>query len=103
MTQFYNIRVPAGAERVPLVFERPVRKITTNSSAISYLLLKFTDGTYSKPFTFPSNAVVNLDFQSANNGGGVQAVYLAPISDKDYYFSVSVIEYGTGGNIDWYK
>ena len=44
-----------------------------------------------------------LDFQSANNGGGVSEIYVTPATSSVGFMSVSIIEYGTGGNIDWYK
>lgn len=104
MTQFYNIKVPAGkAEPSAIVFSRPVRKISVNSTGFAHLTLKFSDGTHSPIWLLAANETTLIDFQSANNGGGVPAIYFNSDANKDYYVAVSVVEYGTGGNIDWYK
>lgn len=41
-------------------------------------------------------------FQSANNGGGVKTIYVAG-DNVVTNVRFSIVEYGTGGNIDWYK
>lgn len=64
--------------------------------------LKFSNGTFSDEFCFPANRELPLDFQSANNGGGVSELYFKPASSL-YNVYVTVSEYGTGGDIDWYK
>lgn len=64
--------------------------------------LKFSNGTFSEELRFPANNAIPFDFQSANNGGGVSELYFTPASSL-YYVYVTVSEYGTGGDIDWYK
>ena len=90
--------MPGGAEKSVMTFAKPVRKcIISASGGIARVALKFSDA-----FNIPTNMIVSLDFQSVNNGGGVNGLYFIQ-SDNVYYVSVSVSEYGTGGNIDWYK
>lgn len=101
MKQFY--RVDIHADERALVFEKPVRKLSITVSHDATIRLHFTDGSRSDEHTVYARTPVYLDFQSANNGGGVSEIYLKAATPSGGFMSVSIIEYGTGGNIDWYK
>ncbi len=86
-----------------LRFVQPVRKMSVTSDlGPAYLRLVYSDASVSSTFYVPPRVQVFLDFQSANNGGGVNAISVA---DAGVATNVrfSIIEYGTGGDIDWYK
>lgn len=103
MKQFYEFVIPPGGDaRIRMSFVRPVRKCTIWATSQARMALKFSDGTFSEELRFQANHEIPLDFQSANNGGGVSELYFMPASSL-YYVYVTVSEYGTGGDIDWYK
>ena len=55
-------------------------------------------------FYLPSNTPVYLDFQSANSGKSVTSLEFKSFStelNSDIY--VSVVEYGSDGDNDWFK
>lgn len=83
-------------------FVKPVRKILVECDTLIGLAIPFSDGSFSDEFLCFPNQLVYLDFQSANNGGGVSSISLIPESTGGIA-RLSVIEYGTGGNNDWYK
>lgn len=103
MKQFYSISTTGTSlEFTPLEFDQPVRKTCVTSDKAGYIRFKYSDGTYSSFFYLPASRPLYLDFQSANNGGGVKTIYVAgDAAVTNVRFSI--IEYGTGGNIDWYK
>lgn len=101
MKQFYRIEL--SSEEKAIVFEKPVRKLSISASFDTSIRLHFTDGSKSESHTLYSRHPLYLDFQSANNGGGVSAIYVTEATTSGGFVSVSIIEYGTGGNIDWYK
>lgn len=86
-----------------LVFEKPVRKLSITVSHDVTIELHFTDGSKSDSYTLYARTPVYMDLQTANNGGGVSEIYVTPATASGGFVSVSIIEYGTGGNIDWYK
>lgn len=103
MTQFYVAHTTAtDLEFTPLEFEHPVRKTCVVADKSAYIRFKYSNGDLSNFFYLPANQAVYLDFQSANNGGGVKTIYVAG-SGVVTNVRFSIIEYGTGGNIDWYK
>lgn len=104
MRQFYSVTTTGTlGEFSTLEFVQPVRKMCLIAeNAAGYLRFVYSDGSDSGVFFLPARQVVYLDFQSANNGGGVRTVSLADAGVQTQ-IRVSVIEYGTGGNIDWYK
>lgn len=101
MKQFYRMQI--SSEEKAMVFEKPVRKLSISASFDTTIKLHFTDGSVSEAHTLYSRNPLYLDFQTANNGGGVSAIYLTEATKSGGFASVSIIEYGTGGNIDWYK
>ena len=103
MKQFYNVRAPAGqSTATPLKFEKPVRKIYVTATTNTNIFLQFSNGAASAYFPIYAGQYAIIDFQGANNGGGVTDIYVAS-GQNECYVAVSVIEYGTGGNIDWYR
>lgn len=102
MRQFYRRTMQAEEER-EIVFEKPVRKLSITVSHDAVIRLHFTDGSMSNEYSVYSRTTQYLDFQTANNGGGVSEIYVKATTTVGGYMSVSIIEYGTGGNIDWYK
>ena len=101
MKQFYYVRTTPGQLR-DIVFEKPVRKICLMTTADCTVCIKFPDGSVSKNFLLVAKTPLYLDFQSRNNGGGVKTLsFLSASEAGDMY--ISVCEYGTGGDIDWYK
>ena len=91
------------AKDCAIVFEKPVRKLSITVSHDVTIKLHFTDGSTSDEHTIYARTPLYLDFQTANNGGGVSEIYVTPATSSGGFMSVSIIEYGTGGNIDWYK
>lgn len=101
MRQFYRIKVTS--EEQAIVFEKPVRKLSISASFDTTIKLHFTDGSVSEAHTLYARFPLYLDFQTANNGGGVSAIYVTEATTSGGFASVCIIEYGTGGDIDWYK
>ena len=101
MRQFYRIQV-LNEEQV-ITFVQPVRKLSIAASFDIIIQLHFTDGSVSEEHTLYARTPLYLDFQSANNGGGVSEIYVKAATASVGFVSVSIIEYGTGGDIDWYK
>ena len=101
MKQFYSVQLTS--EEKAIVFEKPVRKLSISASFDATIKLHFTDGSVSEAHTLYARNPLYLDFQTANNGGGVSEIYLTEATKSGGVASVSIIEYGTGGNIDWYK
>lgn len=91
------------AKEGALVFEKPVRKLSITVSHDATIRLHFTDGKTSDEHTLYARTPIYMDFQTANNGGGVSEIYVTQATASGGFMSVSIIEYGTGGNIDWYK
>lgn len=103
MQQFYTaVTTATNLEFAPLEFKQSVRKMCVIADRTAYIKFKYSDGVSSDFFYLPSSHVVYLDFQSANNGGGVRTIYAAG-GGSVTNVRFSIIEYGTGGNIDWYK
>lgn len=104
MRQFYTLTTKGDAGKYEkLEFVKPVRKMSVISDvAPAYLRLLFSDASASSTCFVPVGEPLYLDFQSANNGGGVKEIYVADNGSKTNA-RFSIIEYGTGGNIDWYK
>lgn len=101
MKQFYYVHTQNGQAR-DIVFEKPVRKICLTSTTDCNVGIKFPDGSVSKNFLVLAKTPLYLDFQSRNNGGGLKTLtFLSTEASGDVY--ISVCEYGTGGDIDWYK
>lgn len=101
MRQFYRIQLKS--EEQVITFVQPVRKLIISTSFDATLRLHFTGGGASEAHTVYARTPLYLDFQSANNGGGVSKIYLQAATTSGGFASISIIEYGTGGNIDWYK
>lgn len=97
MRQFYKELI-GGSTGTTVQFVKPVRKILVECDTLIGLAIPFSD-----EFLCVPKQPVYLDFQSANNGGGVSSISLIPEADGGGIARLSVIEYGTGGNNDWYK
>lgn len=103
MKQFYSALTTGTAfEFKPLEFDQSVLKMCVVADKAAYIKFIYSDGTISDIFYLPANRPLYLDFQSANNGGGVKTIYVAG-DNVVTYVRFSIVEYGTGGNIDWYK
>ena len=78
MKQFYTAQTTTTElEFTPLEFEYPVRKTCVVADKTAYIRFKYSDESFSDFFYLPANQALYLDFQSANNGGGVKTIYVA--------------------------
>lgn len=82
-------------------FEHPVRKINIVTTVDYMMFIDFKDS-QSLGYLIPGRVPLYFDFQSANNGGGIKSLQFRSYGKEGTVY-VSVIEYGTGGNNDWYK
>ena len=103
MKQFYRIEAPAGSTQV-LQFDAPARKLLLVASRGSYISLPYSNNMYSDRFFIPPNVPVTVDFQSANGGKGCTSLGVESISaETPANLYLSIIEYGSDGDNDWYK
>lgn len=101
--QFYKETAPSDSINV-IQFDAPVRKMLVTSSRAIFVLIPFANNIYSAPFYIPANNVVNIDLQSANAGKGCVSIGLkstAPDLSASVY--LSIVEYGSDGDNEWYK
>lgn len=109
MQQFYVAKIPEDASKSSRVnFVQPVRKMLVEADSEARIWLLFDTETTatsrsSPEFRIYAKTPVYLDFQSANNGGGVSSIMIGGLGDTSAFLRISVIEYGTGGNNEWYK
>lgn len=98
MKQFYYASVTNVYRS--MTFVQPVRKVMIIASRA--LVLRIVgSGT---PFYVPSNQIVYFDFQSRNTGKGVTSLEFKGFSaDTSVDVYVSVSEYGSDGDNDWFK
>lgn len=104
MRQFYMTTIPAhSTSSIRTTFVQPVRKIVITATALMFIQIDFSGGVTQR-FIVPANVPVYLDFQSANNGGGIPYMFANVITDKENpcLITSSVVEYGTGGDVTWY-
>lgn len=102
MKQFYYVQTTGVKDNIVKVdFVRPVRKICIVSSGKIPIRLSFASGRIDSFFLYKETPVY-LDFQSANNGSGIPFLEILDIGFAET-ICISVSEYGTGGNIEWYK
>lgn len=104
MRQFYTTTIPPhSTTSIRTTFEKPVRKLVIVATASMYIQIDFAGG-LSQRFFIPANVPVYLDFQSANNGGGIPYLFANVTADNENSCLVtsSVTEYGTGGDVTWY-
>lgn len=103
MRQFYQYLADPDNYTV-VIFKKPVRKICIESNGDIFIRLDFSGDEKSVEFRIYAKTPTYLDFQSANNGGGVSgfSVRASKESGSNAVY-VSVGEYATGGDIDWYK
>lgn len=101
MRQFYFVQAELN-EVSSFNFVQPVRKICIVSDANISVTLSYSDRSQSQPMKVFAKTPYYLDFQTANNGGGLSSLNVQAIGTAGGVY-VSVVEYGTGGNIDWYK
>lgn len=87
---------------VTIEFLQPVRKIAILSTTDYIMHIHYTDGTTDSGFLIPGRMQCFFDFQSANNGGGVTSLEFRSYGKEGTVY-ITVNEYGTGGNNDWYK
>lgn len=98
MKQFYYRSATNVADT--LTFVQPVRKIVVVAGRSAALRISGT----SVFFYIPANQVFYLDFQSANSGKGVTSVEIKGFSaDQAVDVYISVTEYGSDGDNEWYK
>lgn len=102
MKQFYKELI-GGSTGTTVQFVKPVRKILVECDTLIGLAIPFSDGNFSDEFLCFPKQPVYLDFQSANNGGGVSSISLIPEVGGGGVARLSVIEYGSDGDNDWYK
>lgn len=103
MKQFYNIQAPGGGFEY-LQFDAPVRKLLVSTARGIYIAIPYRDATRSANFYIPPNNSVLIDLQSANGGKGCASLGFSSISsDTAATVYLSVVEYGSDGDNDWYK
>ena len=103
LRQFYTLNSTDSPDDVPRVeFEQPVRKINITATTDYLMYIDFSDSTQSSSYLIIPRFQCYFDFQSANNGGGIKSLKFRSYGKKGTIY-ISVIEYGTGGNNDWYK
>lgn len=103
MKQFYRLEAPAGSTGV-LHFDAPVRKMLVVVSRGVYISVPYSDNTFSVRFYIPPNMPVAVDLQSANGGKGCASLGVGSISsDTPANCYISIVEYGSDGDNDWYK
>lgn len=70
----------------------------------AYVSIPYSDNTYSEKFYIPQNLPVTLDLQSANGGKGCTSIDVGSgFSQSVSSVYVSIEEYGSDGDNDWYK
>lgn len=71
----------------------------------AYISIPYSNNTYSDKFYIPQNTPVTIDLQSANGGKGCTSlgVESGSSSQTTAYLYVSIVEYGSDGDNDWYK
>ena len=101
MKQFYNIQAP-GEGFEWLQFDAPVRKLLVSTAR--GIAIPYRNATRSANFYIPPNNSVLIDLQSANGGKGCASLGFSSISsDTATTVYLSVVEYGSDGDNDWYK
>ena len=98
MRQFYFIHVTDVFSSI--TFVQPVRKVVIVTSRS--LAMRIAGS--ATLFYVPSNQALYFDFQSGNTGKGVTSLEFKSFSvdtGADVYVSVS--EYGSDGDNDWFK
>lgn len=70
-----------------------------------YISIPYSNNTYSDKFNIPQNTPVTIDLQSANGGKGCTSlgVESGSSSQTTAHLYVSIVEYGSDGDNDWYK
>lgn len=102
MRQFY--RVEARASEVSVIFDKPVRRMCIESNEDVFMYFRFSATERSSEFAIFARTPMCLDFQSANHGGGVPNIVLRAVDQaKSPQVFITISEYGTGGDINWYK
>ena len=102
MKQFYACNAAVGTY-TNCNFNAPVRKITLSTVRGCYVRLPYGGGSYSESFLIPANYPTVIDFQSLNGGKGVSSIEVTAVADVATVLYMSVIEYGSDGDNDWYK
>lgn len=98
MKQFYYTR--ATNVFSPITFVQPVRKVMIVASRSLALRIA---GSGSQ-FYIPANQALYFDFQFGNTGKGVTSLEFKGFSaDTSVDVYVSVSEYGSDGDNDWFK
>lgn len=69
-----------------------------------HIYIPYSDNTYSDRFYIPQNLPVTFDLQSANGGKGCTSLIVqAGASQTVSVVHVSIVEYGSDGDNEWYK
>ena len=103
MKQFYNIQV-SGTKYEYLQFDAPVRKLLVSTVRGLFIVIPYRDGTDSANFYIPPNNSALIDLQSANSGKGCARLgFRATTAEGTSIAYLSVAEYGSDGDNDWYK
>lgn len=104
MRQFYSVIIPSTGEGGVIHFEQPVRKIVLNSMA-SYIACSIgTKKDLEHSFVTGALQNVELDFQRANTGKGVQdLVFWRYDGGSNTRVSISVSEYCSDGDNKFFE
>ena len=102
MRQFY--RMLADNETPAICnFEAPVRKFVMTAGRGCYVEIPYSDGTYSNMFYVPGNTCIYFDLQSVNGGKGCTSIAVVSGEATKAGAYISIVEYGSDGDNDWYK
>lgn len=103
MKQFYRVEVSSKGDTV-FQFEAPVRKMVVTANRSLHMFLNYSNKTKSARFYVPLNVPIYIDFQSANGGKGCTSIGLSSVTpDTSTVCFISIVEYGSDGDNDWYK
>lgn len=105
MRQFYSVTALSTGDGSVIHFEQPVRKIVINTLA-SYIACSIGTEKKDLEHSFVTGALQNveLDFQRANTGKGVQdLVFWRYDGGSTTRVSISVSEYGSDGDNKFFE
>lgn len=86
-----------------IVFRAPVRKaMFCADGAVNMRIPGSRVGVTSQYLRLYKETPVYLDFQTANSGCGINKVQVRAVDGTQQYVRISVSEYGTNGNNDYY-
>lgn len=105
MQQFYTAYTSETADTwQDISFRAPVRKaiFISDDADVNLRLPGTKAGVSSLYFRLLKGVPIYLDFQSANCGVGITRVSIRAVDGKQHYVRISVSEYGSTGDNDYF-